>query len=124
MWWLTQRCVAALCFTRGLRAHHSLLLCSSQILAYVNRVKDVDSNVDHATFTMHDVESNIVRCPDQVAALKMIDGASAGGNSKPVALLTVTSSTLPLAQPSMKCVHVASRAAARLRVLCVDAPRD
>lgn len=45
-----------------------------QILAYVNAVREIGSNVDHATFTMADVESNIVRCPDQVAAQKMIDG--------------------------------------------------
>jgi chorismate synthase len=46
-----------------------------QILAYVSGVMDVESNVDHANFTMEDVESNIVRCPDQEAAQKMIDGA-------------------------------------------------
>lgn len=37
-------------------------------------VLDVGSNVDMASFTMEDVESNIVRCPDQQAAQKMIDG--------------------------------------------------
>lgn len=46
-----------------------------QVLAYVSRVMDIDSHVDQATFTMEDVESNIVRCPDQAAAQKMIDGA-------------------------------------------------
>lgn len=45
----------------------------TEILAYVSAVRDVDSNVDHATFTLEDVESNIVRCPDQEAAKKMID---------------------------------------------------
>jgi chorismate synthase len=35
---------------------------------------DVGSSVDMASFTMEDVESNIVRCPDQEAAQKMIDG--------------------------------------------------
>jgi hypothetical protein len=35
---------------------------------------DVGSNVDMASFSMEDVESNIVRCPDQEAAQKMIDG--------------------------------------------------
>jgi chorismate synthase len=49
------------------------LLCH-QILAYVSRVHNVDCNVDQANFTMADVESNIVRCPDQEAATKMIDG--------------------------------------------------
>lgn len=43
------------------------------MLGFVNSVRDVGSNVDLATFTMADVESNIVRCPDQAAAQKMID---------------------------------------------------
>lgn len=46
----------------------------AQVLAYVSDVMDVGSNVDMANFTMEDVESNIVRCPDQEAAQKMIDG--------------------------------------------------
>jgi chorismate synthase len=50
-------------------------MLAQQILAYVSSVLDVDSNVDMAGFTLEDVESNIVRCPDQVAAQKMIDGA-------------------------------------------------
>ncbi|KAG2483355.1 hypothetical protein HYH03_017755 [Edaphochlamys debaryana] len=59
----------------------------TEILAFVNKVRDIDSNVDFANFTMADVESNIVRCPDQAAAQKMIDainevrtrGESCGG---------------------------------------------
>ena len=42
----------------------------------MSRVHHVDCSVDQATFTMEDVESNIVRCPDQEAATKMIDGKS------------------------------------------------
>ena len=45
-----------------------------QVLGYVNRVVDVESNVDTSNFTMQDVESNLVRCPDQDAAQKMVDG--------------------------------------------------
>ena len=45
-----------------------------QVLAYVNRVKDVTSDVDHATFTQADVESNDVRCPDSEAAKRMYEG--------------------------------------------------
>lgn len=48
-----------------------------QILAYVSSVMEVESSVDHASFTLEDVESNIVRCPDQEAAQKMIDGETA-----------------------------------------------
>jgi chorismate synthase len=40
----------------------------------VSRVRDIGCSVDEDTFTMEDVESNIVRCPDQEAAKKMIDG--------------------------------------------------
>lgn len=44
-----------------------------QILAFVSGVRDVQAtNVDLETFTMADVESNIVRCPDQEVAVRMI----------------------------------------------------
>ena len=49
--------------------------CARQVLAYVNRVRDVTSDVDHATFTQADVESNDVRCPDAAAAQLMYKGA-------------------------------------------------
>eukprot|EP01026_Neomeris_dumetosa_P037333 TRINITY_DN3021_c0_g1_i7.p1 TRINITY_DN3021_c0_g1~~TRINITY_DN3021_c0_g1_i7.p1 ORF type:complete len:422 (-),score=57.55 TRINITY_DN3021_c0_g1_i7:561-1826(-) len=63
------------------------LVAGTEILAFVSSVKDIGSNVDLATFTMENVESNIVRCPDQEAAAKMIDqinqvrtrGESCGG---------------------------------------------
>lgn len=48
------------------------------MLAFVNRVREIDSNVDFSSFTMEDVESNMVRCPDQDAAQKMIDGEGGG----------------------------------------------
>ena len=40
----------------------------------MNRVRDVVSDVDHATFTQADVESNDVRCPDSNAAKEMYAG--------------------------------------------------
>ena len=49
------------------------MLCE-QVLAYVNRVRDVGCNVDNSGFTMEDVESNICRCPDAAAAEEMIKG--------------------------------------------------
>lgn len=63
------------------------VVAGTEVLGYVNRVADVESNVDNASFTMADVESNMVRCPDQDAATKMIDainkvrtrGESCGG---------------------------------------------
>ena len=48
------------------------VVAGTEILAYVNKVRDIGSDVDMATFTMDDVESNMIRCPDQEAAVKMI----------------------------------------------------
>jgi len=50
------------------------VVAGTEVLAYVSRVRDIGCEVDEASFTMQDVESNIVRCPDQQAAEKMIDG--------------------------------------------------
>lgn len=56
-----------------------------EVLAYVSKVQDIETrNVDHDTFTMEDVDSNIVRCPDQEVAEKMlerIDEIRKSGNS-------------------------------------------
>jgi hypothetical protein len=45
-----------------------------QVLAYVNNVRGVEAKVDHDAFTLEDVESNDVRCPDQEAAAAMYKG--------------------------------------------------
>jgi chorismate synthase len=47
------------------------------VLAYVNRVRNVtcDGKVDNSTFTMDEVEANIVRCPHPESAEAMIVGA-------------------------------------------------
>lgn len=45
-----------------------------QILGYVNRVRDVSACVDNSEFTMAQVESNAVRCPDANAAEQMYSG--------------------------------------------------
>eukprot|EP00803_Ostreobium_quekettii_P006989 evm.model.scf_3780.1 EVM.evm.TU.scf_3780.1 scf_3780:1420-6370(+) len=63
------------------------VVAGTQVLAFVNRVRDVEANVDLNAFTMEQVESNIVRCPDPATAQKMIDainevrtkGESCGG---------------------------------------------
>jgi len=55
-----------------------------EVLAYVSKVQDIGCDVDDNTFTMDDVDSNIVRCPDPVAAEKMlarIDEIRKTGNS-------------------------------------------
>jgi chorismate synthase len=44
-----------------------------EIIGYVKRIQDIDSQVDVETVTLADVESNIVRCPDPAAAKVMID---------------------------------------------------
>jgi chorismate synthase len=56
-----------------------------EILAYVSKVQDISAtNVDQDTFTMEDVDSNIVRCPDPESAelmLARIDEIRKSGNS-------------------------------------------
>lgn len=56
-----------------------------EVLAYVSAVQDIKAeNVDDETFTMEEVDANIVRCPDPVAAEKMlarIDEIRKAGNS-------------------------------------------
>lgn len=44
-----------------------------EVLAYVSKVQDIGCNVDDDAFTMDDVDSNIVRCPDPEAADKMLE---------------------------------------------------
>jgi len=44
-----------------------------EILACVVQVKDVHATVDPETFTSHQVESNMVRCPDSSVADRMIE---------------------------------------------------
>mmetsp|Transcript_4561 Transcript_4561/g.5115 ORF Transcript_4561/g.5115 Transcript_4561/m.5115 type:complete len:432 (-) Transcript_4561:22-1317(-) len=55
-----------------------------EVLGYVSKVQDIGCDVDDDTFTMEDVDANIVRCPDQEAAEKMlgrIDEIRKAGNS-------------------------------------------
>mmetsp|Transcript_8984 Transcript_8984/g.17871 ORF Transcript_8984/g.17871 Transcript_8984/m.17871 type:complete len:421 (+) Transcript_8984:52-1314(+) len=59
-------------------------VAGTEVLAYVNRVKDVESNVDHSTLSMEAIESNPVRCPDEKAAdlmYKAIDDVRTRGES-------------------------------------------
>jgi chorismate synthase len=55
-----------------------------EILAWVQRVQDLEVDVDPAAVKLADVEANIVRCPDQAVAAQMIaliDGARKAGDS-------------------------------------------
>ena len=53
-------------------AKHSFCV---QVLAYVSGVQDVEAHVDPNTFTLEQVESNPVRCPDPAAAELMYQSA-------------------------------------------------
>jgi chorismate synthase len=44
-----------------------------EVIAYVKRIKDLEGVVDSDTVTMAQVESNIVRCPDETCADRMIE---------------------------------------------------
>jgi len=44
-----------------------------EIVGYVKRIKDLEGVIDAETVMLEQVESNIVRCPDQDAAERMID---------------------------------------------------
>ena len=58
-----------------------------EILSYVEQVGDIKTDIDFNTVRMEDIESNIIRCPDQAVAEKMIaliervksEGDSVGG---------------------------------------------
>ena len=58
-----------------------------EVLAYVSQVKDIRAEVDRDKITLEQVEANIVRCPDDATAQKMIsliekmrgEGNSVGG---------------------------------------------
>lgn len=56
-----------------------------EVLAYVSKVQDIKAeNVNEDTFTMEDVDANMVRCPDEASAAKMlerIDEIRTSGNS-------------------------------------------
>jgi chorismate synthase len=49
------------------------LWANVEIVAYVKQIKDIVAQVDQSNVTLEQVESNIVRCPDPVAAAKMIE---------------------------------------------------
>lgn len=49
------------------------LAAGVEILAYVQRVQDVEAQVDPSSVTAEQVEANIVRCPNPEAAAAMIE---------------------------------------------------
>jgi chorismate synthase len=69
----------------GVLARKALGLAGDlQIVAWVQRVQDLEATVDAATVTTAAVDANIVRCPDAAVAQQMIaliDGARKDGDS-------------------------------------------
>jgi chorismate synthase len=69
----------------GVLARKTLALAGDiQIVAWVQRVQDLEATVDAATVTTAGVDANIVRCPDAAKAAEMIaliDGARKAGDS-------------------------------------------
>ena len=47
--------------------------CGLEILAWVERIHDIEANINHEKVTLSSIESNIVRCPDEKQSLKMIE---------------------------------------------------
>lgn len=48
-------------------------LCNTEILSWVKRIHDIDSQVNKNKVTLSKIDSNIVRCPDEEVAVKMIE---------------------------------------------------
>jgi chorismate synthase len=69
----------------GVLARKALALAGDvQIVAWVQRVQDLEATVDAATVTTAAVDANIVRCPDTALAPQMIaliEGARKAGDS-------------------------------------------
>jgi chorismate synthase len=49
----------------------------TEVIAYVTRIRDISAQVDPATVTLEQVESNMVRCPDPIVAAQMIEAIEA-----------------------------------------------
>ena len=93
-----------------------------QVLGYVSRVHNVDSNVNSSIFTSEEVEANPVRCPDPTAAEAMYKGGSPALQS-----LLLLGGQPPLAAPRScrpKSKHSGSGCTLRLPLcifeLCLD----
>ena len=73
--------VAAAAIAKKVLSHH---FAGFETLAYVKSVHTIEADVDASSVKFSDIEASIVRCPDPVAASKMIDlikGMRKEGNS-------------------------------------------
>ena len=48
-------------------------LFNTEIISWVKRIHDIDSKVNKDDITLNQIDSNIVRCPDEKVAVKMIE---------------------------------------------------
>ena len=81
-----------------------------EIIGYVKQISDFSAKIDPETVTMADVESNIVRCPDQDMAVIMEDkikearkeGDSLGG------IIECVARNVPagLGEPVLSLIHI------------------
>ena len=55
------------------KTHHT------EVIAWVQRIHDLEANVDPTTVSLDEVESTIVRCPDAAAAERMVERIEAIG---------------------------------------------
>lgn len=46
---------------------------NTEVLSYVEQIGHLKTNIDYKTISIADIESNIVRCPDPIAANQMIN---------------------------------------------------
>jgi len=61
--------------------------CNTEILSWVKRIHDIDSDINKEKISLNKIDSNIVRCPDEQVSVEMIErikelkrqGASCGG---------------------------------------------
>jgi chorismate synthase len=69
-----------------------------EVLGYVERVQDLESNVDPLVFKLEEVEASLVRCPDPLASAKMVELIEAirkEGNSVGGAIVCVAKGVPP-----------------------------
>ncbi|WP_288257690.1 chorismate synthase [uncultured Prochlorococcus sp.] len=47
--------------------------CNTEILSWVKRIHDIDSDINKEKISLNEIDSNIVRCPDEKVSAEMIE---------------------------------------------------
>ena len=47
-------------------------MCDTEILSWVKRIHDIDSDINIEKVSLNKIDSNIVRCPDEKVSAEMI----------------------------------------------------